>query len=104
MKENKGNNKFQKNKLKSSFKDILLKSKDNNSSTYLKQDLKDVKYFTYRKKGYYSITYTKGKDTNFNKTPVGNLGYYIVEEQRKDKTLSKTSFKGRGKKKNLIPS
>ncbi len=59
-----------------------------------KRDLKDVEYFIYGKKKHYLTTYIKGKDINSNKTPVGNLGYYIIKEQGKDKTLFKISSKG----------
>ena len=52
---------------------MLSKNKVNNSLTYLKKDLKDIKYFTYRKKGYYLTTYSKGKDMNPNKILVGYL-------------------------------
>ena len=67
VKENKSNTKGQRNRSKGNSKDILSKSKENNSLTYLKKDLKDIKYFTYRKKGYYLTIYSKGKDINLNK-------------------------------------
>ena len=73
---------------------MLSKSKENNTSTHLKRDLKDIEYYTYRKKGHYLTTYTKAKDNNLNKTLVGQLGYYTVKELGKGNPLSKTSSKG----------
>ena len=58
--------------------DLYTKSKDNNRLIYLKKDIKDIVYFTYRKKGYYSIIYREG--FNLNKTLVENLGYYVIKE------------------------
>ena len=55
-----------------------IKSRDNNGSLYPKKDLKDIKYFTYYKKGHYFITYPIG--LNLNKTLVGNFRYYIIKE------------------------
>ena len=74
VKENKGNIKGRRNRSEGNSKDTPFKSKKNNSLTYLKKDLKDVKYFTYKKKRYYLTIYPKRKDTNPNKTPVGYLG------------------------------
>ena len=74
VKENKGNIKGRRNRSKGNSKDILFKSKENNSLIYLKKDLKDVKYFTYKKKGYYLTIYPKEKDMNPNKILVGYLG------------------------------
>ena len=52
---------------------MLSKSKENNSLIYSKKNLKDIKYFTYRKKRYYLIIYSKKKDINPNKILVGYL-------------------------------
>ena len=57
---------------------MYTKSKDNNRLIYLKKDIKDMIYFTYGKKGYYSTTYREG--SNLNKTLVGNLRYYAIKE------------------------
>ena len=73
---------------------MLSKSKENNTSTHLRWDLKDVKCYTYRKKGYYLTTCTKAKDNDPNKMLVGQLGHYVVEELGKGNPLSKASFKG----------
>ena len=98
-KENKGNTKGRRNRSEGNSKDTPSKSKENNGSTYPKKDLKDVECFTCGKKGHYSTTCPKGKDTNPNKTLVGHLGQHAVEESGKGNPSSKASSKGRGKKK-----
>ena len=73
---------------------MLSKSKENNTSMHPKWDLKDIECYIYGKKGHYSTTYTKVKDNDPNKTPVGQLGYYTVKELGKGNPLSKASSKG----------
>ena len=51
---------------------------NNNNFLHFKKDLKDIKYFIYYKKGYYSITYLIG--LNLNKILIKNFRYYIIKE------------------------
>ena len=55
-----------------------MKSKDNNNSLYSKKDLKNMEYFTYYKKEYYTTTCSIV--LNINKILIENLEYYTVKE------------------------